>query len=63
MKIVLIFDTIEYGNCLEEIIIFHNEKQLNKILEPYKRKFYLDHNSYEIIDLSIYDDKFTHKIY
>lgn len=63
MKIVLIFDTIEYDNCLEEAFIFQTKKQLKKILEPYKRKLYLGHNSYEIIDLSIYDDKFTHKIY
>lgn len=63
MKIVLIFDTIEYGNCLEEIIIFHNQNQLKKILKPYKNSIQRGFVDYEIIDLSIYDDKYTHKIY
>ena len=55
MKIVLIFDTVEYSNCLEEIIIFHNQNQLKKILKPYKNSIQRGFVDYEIIDLSIYD--------
>lgn len=63
MKIVLIFDTIEYGNCLEEVFIFQTKKQLKKILSPYKYNLDRGYTDYTIIDLSIYDNKNIHQVY
>lgn len=63
MYLLLIFDTVEYTNCLEEIIIFHNQNQLQRILKSYKNSIQRGLVDYQIINLSKYDDRVTHKIY
>lgn len=50
MYLLLIFDTVEYTNCLIELFIFFNECDYKKIIKKYENNI-----KHGFIDYIIYD--------
>ncbi len=56
MYLLLIFDTIEYNNCLEEVYICFNKKDYKEILKKYENQIKRGYIDYIVCDLDNEDD-------
>lgn len=56
MYILLIFDTVEYSNCLEYVYFFKNKKDINNILKDHIKQIKRGFEDFIIINLFDYKE-------